>query len=135
MFEPQPVPAGLLSRALDTAFSTDSWPEWDELDIVPEFEDSLDFGQDDLDLFGQDDTEADSTAEDPASSSALLDDAADSPAETEEDTGPVGASDEDGEFGSLDFVDSFGLGHFGDVGGGSDDPHYGGYGSDFDGEY
>lgn len=48
MIEPQPVPEGLLQRALDTAFTTESWPEWDELDLVPDFDggpdlDELDF--------------------------------------------------------------------------------------------
>lgn len=48
MIQPQPVPEGLLQRALGTAFTTESWPEWDGLDLVPEFEggtnvDDLDF--------------------------------------------------------------------------------------------
>ncbi|RUQ11741.1 hypothetical protein D8M31_08990 [Corynebacterium genitalium] len=48
MIQPQPVPEGLLQRALGTAFTTESWPEWDELDLVPEFEGGTDV--DDLDF-------------------------------------------------------------------------------------
>lgn len=37
MIKPEPVPEGLLARSLNQAFTTDEWPEWDQLDIVPEF--------------------------------------------------------------------------------------------------
>lgn len=48
MIETRPVPEGLLQHALDTAFTTESWPEWDELELVPQFDggatiDDLDF--------------------------------------------------------------------------------------------
>lgn len=51
MIETRPVPEGLLQHALNTAFTTESWPEWDELELVPQFDgdatmDDLDFATD-----------------------------------------------------------------------------------------
>lgn len=56
MINQEPVPEGLLERALHTAFTTDEWPEWDNLDIVPTTEDPFDL--DTFDPFaGEEDTD------------------------------------------------------------------------------
>ena len=53
----EPVPEGLLDRALHTAFTTDEWPEWDTLDIVPTTDEPFDL--DAFDPFaGEEDTDS-----------------------------------------------------------------------------
>ncbi len=36
MITPEPIPEGLTERSLNTAFTTEEWPEWDEADLVPD---------------------------------------------------------------------------------------------------
>lgn len=80
MIELQPVPEGLLKRALDTTFTTESWPEWDEVDLVPDFDGSADI--DDLDFDGDAEGNDDQTANDDTDAPATD---ADSAAEQETD--------------------------------------------------
>lgn len=89
MFSPQPVPDGLLKRALDTAFTTESWPEWDSLNIVPEFDG-------DVDLDGFDDSESayEEATED------LSENPAENPAESQ--------TDPDRDAGTADAADPWG---------------------------
>lgn len=47
MIKPEPVPENLLARSLRQAFTTEEWPEWDNLDLVPE---SLGTPDDDFDF-------------------------------------------------------------------------------------
>lgn len=77
MFSPQPVPDGLLQRALNTAFTTEAWPEWDSLDIVPEFDSDVD-----LDSFDVPESAAENTADDASESTGDLE----NPSEAQKDT-------------------------------------------------
>lgn len=81
MIELHPVPEGLLKRALDTTFTTESWPEWDELDLVPDFDGSADI--DDLDFEGDAEGDDDQTANEDTDAPATD---ADSAAEQETDS-------------------------------------------------
>lgn len=69
MIELQPVPEGLLKRALDTTFTTESWAEWDGLNLVPDFDGSADI--DDLDFNGDDQGNDDETASEDAATTSI----------------------------------------------------------------
>lgn len=60
MIKPEPVPENLLARSLRQAFTTEDWPEWDNLDLVPE---SLGTPGDDFDFEPAYDADAEDTAE------------------------------------------------------------------------
>lgn len=103
MINQEPVPEGLLERALHTAFTTDEWPEWDTLDIVPTTEEPFDLdafdpfageeGTDTPDAGALDSDSAGSGAEPVESSEADSTDSSDSPALDYPDLGPDLGSD------------------------------------------
>ena len=111
----EPVPEGLLDRALHTAFTTDEWPEWDNLDIVPTTDEPFDLdafnpfaGEEDTDSTGSTITDTESI-ESPESDSDS-EDSSDSPVldypDLGADLGPDLGSDFSSDFGS-DFSSGF----------------------------
>lgn len=78
MIKPEPVPENLLARSLHQAFNTEEWPEWDNLDIVPE---SFGTPDDNFDFDHAPDDNADDSAESP-NDQDLVEDAQD-PADKE----------------------------------------------------
>ncbi|MCZ9294650.1 hypothetical protein [Corynebacterium meitnerae] len=74
----EPVPEGLLDRALHTAFTTDEWPEWDTLDIVPTTDEPFDLdafdpfaGKEDTGSVESPESDSDSDSEDSSDSPVL----------------------------------------------------------------
>lgn len=107
----EPVPEGLLDRALHTAFTTDEWPEWDNLDIVPTTDEPFDLdafdpfaGEEDTDSTGSTITDTESI-ESPESDSGS-EDSSDSPVLDYPDLGADLGSDFSSDFGS-DFSSGF----------------------------
>lgn len=111
----EPVPEGLLDRALHTAFTTDEWPEWDTLDIVPTTDEPFDLdsfdpfaGEEDTDSTGSTitDTESIESPESDSDSDSDSEDSSDSPVLDYPDLGADLGSDFSSDFGS-DFSSGF----------------------------
>lgn len=69
MITPEPVPEGLVERALDTAFTAEEWPEWDDLDLVPDIDEPGD--PDSYDLIPDEPAETEATDDDSTDDSSL----------------------------------------------------------------
>ena len=115
MINQEPVPEGLLERALHTAFTTDEWPEWDNLDIVPTTDEPFDLdafnpfaGEEDTDSTGSTitDTESIESPESDSDSDSDSEDSSDSPVLDYPDLGADLGSDFSSDFGS-DFSSGF----------------------------
>ena len=111
----EPVPEGLLDRALHTAFTTDEWPEWDTLDIVPTTDEPFDLdafdpfaGEEDTDSTGSTitDTESIESPDSDSDSDSGSEDSSDSPVLDYPDLGADLGSDFSSDFGS-DFSSGF----------------------------
>ena len=109
----EPVPEGLLDRALHTAFTTDEWPEWDTLDIVPTTDEPFDLdsfdpfaGEEDTDSTGSTITDTESIESPDSDSDSGSEDSSDSPVLDYPDLGADLGSDFSSDFGS-DFSSGF----------------------------
>ena len=109
----EPVPEGLLDRALHPAFTTDEWPEWDTLDIVPTTDEPFDLDSfdpfaeaEDTDSTGSTITDTESIESPDSDSDSGSEDSSDSPVLDYPDLGADLGSDFSSDFGS-DFSSGF----------------------------